>query len=54
VRHRLVREIILAYEKLDEEHRQRRLAEDAKKIAGPNIHDAGNISTNLTEDKKSS
>ena len=35
VRHRLVREIIIAYEKLDEENRLRRLAADEKKLAPP-------------------
>jgi hypothetical protein len=35
VRHRLVREIIIAYEKLDEENRLRRLAADERKLAPP-------------------
>jgi adenylylsulfate kinase-like enzyme len=52
VRHRLVREIILAYEKLDEEQRQRKLAENAKKLPSANVPASENIPTNLIDEKK--
>lgn len=54
VRHRLVREIILAYEKLDEENRQRKLADDARKLAGPAAPALENMATEPIEDKKES
>jgi phosphate starvation-inducible PhoH-like protein len=51
VRHRLVREIIIAYEKLDEEQRQKKLAEEAKKLAGANSPQLDGMSPLLPEDK---
>ena len=50
VRHRLVREIIIAYEKLDEENRLRRLANDERKLAPP----PQEIEANIINDEENS
>jgi phosphate starvation-inducible PhoH-like protein len=50
VRHRLVREIIIAYEKLDEENRLRRLANDERKLAPP----PQEIEANIINDEEKS
>jgi phosphate starvation-inducible PhoH-like protein len=50
VRHRLVREIIIAYEKLDEENRLRRLANEERKLAPP----PQEIEANIINDEEKS